>query len=94
MAAVQASPAGRIVAVVITVDRADTASQCVAALLHGSMIPDAIVVVDNGSTVPYSVPTEYRERTRIIRLEHNAGPPAAQRLDSVRPLTKELTGCG
>lgn len=74
MEAIEAKPAGRIVAVVITVDRADTASRCVAALLHGSMIPDAIVVVDNGSTVPYSVPAEYQDRTRILRLEHNSGP--------------------
>lgn len=74
MAAVEAKPAGRIVAVVITVDRADTASRCLAALVHGSMVPDAIVMVDNGSTIPYGVPAEYQDRTRIIRLEHNSGP--------------------
>ena len=74
MVAVSEKPIGKIIAVVITVDRADTASRCVAALFDGSRTPDAVVVVDNGSTPPFVLPSEYRNKARVVRLEHNSGP--------------------
>jgi len=43
-----------VIAVVITLDRPETASCCLSSILHGSQRPDRVVVVDNGSTVPYT----------------------------------------
>lgn len=64
----------RIIAVVITLDRPETASRCLSSILQGSQRPDRVVVVDNGSTIPYTPPLEYRQDVDLVRLEHNSGP--------------------
>ena len=63
-----------VVAVVITLDRPETASCCLASILRCSRRPDRVVVVDNGSTIPYAVPEEFRQDVHVVRLEHNSGP--------------------
>ncbi|MFZ2412893.1 MAG: glycosyltransferase [Candidatus Cryosericum sp.] len=63
-----------VVAVVITLDRPAIASRCVSSLLQGSRRPDRVIVVDNGSVIPYVPPQEYRQYVDVIRLEHNIGP--------------------
>jgi len=63
-----------VIAVVITLDRPETASCCLSSILHGSQRPDRVVVVDNGSTIPYAPPQEYRQDVDVVRLEHNSGP--------------------
>ena len=40
----------------------------------GSQRPDRVVVVDNGSAIPYTPPQEYRQDVDVVRLEHNSGP--------------------
>lgn len=63
-----------VIAVVITLDRPETVSCCLSSILHGSRQPDRIVVVDNGSAIPYTPPQEYRHDVDVVRLEHNSGP--------------------
>jgi len=63
-----------VIAVVITLDRPETASCCLSSILHGSQRPDRVVVVDNGSAIPYTPPQEYRQDVDVVRLEHNSGP--------------------
>ncbi|HEX7608679.1 MAG TPA: glycosyltransferase [Candidatus Cryosericum sp.] len=63
-----------VVAVVITLDRPAIASRCLSSVLQGSRRPDRIVIVDNGSVIPYVPPQEYREHVDVVRLEHNSGP--------------------
>jgi len=64
----------RIIAVVITLDRPEIASRCLASILHGTQRPDRVVVVDNGSATPYAPPQEYRQLVEVIRLDRNSGP--------------------
>jgi rhamnopyranosyl-N-acetylglucosaminyl-diphospho-decaprenol beta-1,3/1,4-galactofuranosyltransferase len=63
-----------VIAVVITLDRPETASRCLSSILHGFRRPDRIVVIDNGSAIPYTPPEEYRRDVDVVRLEHNTGP--------------------
>ena len=63
-----------VIAVVITLDRPEMASCCLASILHGTQRPDRVVVVDNGSAFPYTPPQEYQQDVDIVRLEHNSGP--------------------
>lgn len=63
-----------VIAVVITLDRPETASRCLSSILHGSRRPDRVVVVDNGSAIPYTAPQEYQQDVNVVRLEHNTGP--------------------
>jgi GT2 family glycosyltransferase len=63
-----------VIAVVITLDRPETASCCLSSILHGIQRPDRVVVVDNGSSIPYTPPQEYRQNVDVVRLEHNSGP--------------------
>jgi GT2 family glycosyltransferase len=63
-----------VIAVVITLDRPETALRCLSSILQGSQRPDRVVVVDNGSTIPYTSPQEYRQDVDVVRLEHNTGP--------------------
>lgn len=63
-----------VIAVVITLDRPETASRCLSSILQGSRRPDRVVVVDNGSAVPYAPPDEYLRDVDVVRLEHNTGP--------------------
>ena len=62
-----------VIAVVITLNRPETALCCLSSILHGSRRPDR-VVVDNGSVIPYTPPQEYRQDVDVVRLEHNSGP--------------------
>lgn len=64
----------KIVAVVITLNRAAEASRCLASIFSSSVTPDLAVVVDNGSSVPYLPPADLKERTKVVRLEQNTGP--------------------
>jgi GT2 family glycosyltransferase len=63
-----------VIAVVITLDRPETALRCLSSILQGSQRPDRVVVVDNGSVIPYAPPQEYRQDVDVVRLEHNSGP--------------------
>ena len=79
----------KIVAVVITLDRPEIASRCIASLLGGSIRPERIVVVDNGSAVPYLPPQEYEQDVEIVRLNHNAGPAGGAAAGQHKALTME-----
>lgn len=63
-----------IVGVVITLNRPELASRCLASVFAGSLRPNRVIVVDNGSAVPYSSPSEYQKEVEVVRLDHNTGP--------------------
>jgi len=63
-----------IVAVVITLNRPESASRCLESVFTGSLRPNRVIVVDNGSAVPYTSPPEYQQDVEVVRLEHNTGP--------------------
>ncbi len=63
-----------IIAIVITLDRPETASRCLTSILHGVQRPSRIVVVDNGSVIPYVPPQEYWQFVEVVRLDRNSGP--------------------
>ena len=63
-----------VIAVVITLDRSESASCCLSSILCGIQRPDRVVVVDNGSRIPYSPPHKYLQDVDVVRLEHNSGP--------------------
>jgi len=63
-----------VIAVVITLNRPETASCCLSSILHGSQRPNRVVVVDNGSAIPYTPPQEYQQDVDVVRLERNSGP--------------------
>jgi rhamnopyranosyl-N-acetylglucosaminyl-diphospho-decaprenol beta-1,3/1,4-galactofuranosyltransferase len=75
-----------VIAVVITLDRPETASCCLASVLHGTQRPDRVVVVDNGSAIPYTPPQEYRQDVDVVRLEHNSGPAGGAAIGQQRAL--------
>lgn len=79
-----------VIAVVITLDRPETASCCLSSILHGSQRPDRVIVVDNGSAIPYMPPQEYRQDVDIVRLEHNTGPAGGAAIGQKKAL--ELKG--
>jgi rhamnopyranosyl-N-acetylglucosaminyl-diphospho-decaprenol beta-1,3/1,4-galactofuranosyltransferase len=63
-----------IIAVVVTLDRPETTLRCLSSILQGTQPPDRVVIVDNGSTIPYTPPQEYRQYVEVVRLDHNSGP--------------------
>jgi GT2 family glycosyltransferase len=75
-----------VIAVVITLDRPETASCCLSSILHGTERPDRVVVVDNGSGIPYMPPQEYRQDVDVVRLEHNSGPAGGAAIGQQRAL--------
>jgi rhamnopyranosyl-N-acetylglucosaminyl-diphospho-decaprenol beta-1,3/1,4-galactofuranosyltransferase len=75
-----------VIAVVITLDRPETASCCLASILHGTQRPDRVVVVDNGSAIPYTPLQEYRQDIDVVRLEHNSGPAGGAAIGQQRAL--------
>ncbi len=64
----------KVIAVVITFNRPDIVSRCLDSLFAGTVRPDRIVVVDNGSPEPYHVSARLSPWTEIVRLDHNTGP--------------------
>jgi rhamnopyranosyl-N-acetylglucosaminyl-diphospho-decaprenol beta-1,3/1,4-galactofuranosyltransferase len=76
----------RVIAVVITLDRPETASCCLASILYGSQRPDRVVVVDNGSAIAYTPPQKYRQDVDVVRLEHNSGPAGGAAVGQQRAL--------
>lgn len=64
----------KVVAVIITLDRPESVSCCIASALQGSRRPDRIVLVDNGSAIPYHPPRQYAPDVELVRLEQNTGP--------------------
>jgi GT2 family glycosyltransferase len=75
-----------VIAVLITLDRPETASCCLASVLQGTQRPDRVVVVDNGSAIPYTPPQEYRQDVDVVRLEHNSGPAGGAAIGQQRAL--------
>ncbi|MHB8106499.1 MAG: glycosyltransferase [Candidatus Cryosericum sp.] len=63
-----------VIAVIITLDRPETASRCLSSILRGTQRPNRIVIVDNGSRTPYAPPPEYAQDVEVVRLDHNSGP--------------------
>ena len=63
-----------VIAVIITLDRPETALRCLSSILHGTQRPDRVVIVDNGSAIPYTPPPEYLLDVDVVRVEHNTGP--------------------
>jgi rhamnopyranosyl-N-acetylglucosaminyl-diphospho-decaprenol beta-1,3/1,4-galactofuranosyltransferase len=68
------APSVRVVAVIITLDRPDAASSCLASLAAGPVKPDHVVVVDNGSREPYHLSADLSPWAEVIRLARNTGP--------------------
>jgi rhamnopyranosyl-N-acetylglucosaminyl-diphospho-decaprenol beta-1,3/1,4-galactofuranosyltransferase len=63
-----------IIAVVITLDRPEVVGACLASLAGGTVRPNHVVVVDNGSREPYHVPDELAPWAEVVRLQRNTGP--------------------
>ncbi len=64
----------KIVAVVVTMDRPVVAAACLRSLQQAVVRPDTIVVVDNGSKVPFDPTAQSLSSVVVVRLEHNSGP--------------------
>ncbi|MHB8071290.1 MAG: glycosyltransferase [Candidatus Cryosericum sp.] len=75
-----------VVAVVITLDRSEVASACLASLAAGDIRPDRVVVVDNGSREPYQVPPDLVPWVVVVRLERNTGPAGGAAAGQIRAL--------
>ena len=76
----------RVVAVVITLDRPEVASACLASLAAGTVRPDHVVIVDNGSQQPYRVPDKLATWVDVVRLKHNTGPAGGAAAGQTRAL--------
>lgn len=79
----------KVVAVVITLDRPDIASRSILSILGGFIRPESVVLVDNGSAVPYVAPLECERDVEIVRLDHNAGPAGGAAVGQQRALEME-----
>lgn len=75
-----------IVAVVITLDRSETATACLASLDAGAVRPNHVVVVDNGSHEPYHAPDELTPWAEVLRLQSNTGPAGGAAAGQTRAL--------
>jgi len=70
-----------IAAVIPTRDRSAMALRALRSVLSQTLLPDELVVVDDGSSVPLTLPSDVREQDRVpvrlVRLD-GAGPGAAR----------------
>lgn len=64
----------KIVAVVVTMNRPAAAAACLVSLQQGTVQPDMVVLVDNGSRIPFVPDGSQTMQLALVRLKHNQGP--------------------